>query len=110
MRNYEKTILKQFAKKYIRDNENIITKLGEINQEYLEVFPIIKEVTDQIIEEKRAEFETKYNELEAEYSKGKHKFSLNEFLELKIKLKKIRGIYFNMDKNQKELSDLLDID
>jgi hypothetical protein len=95
--------INELAKLYLNGNEDSLLKLGEINEEYLELFPIIRELTSQIIEKENKN----YKAYQDEHLKDALKEYSSNNDELIKKLNKIKEVYINLEKNKKELSDII---
>jgi hypothetical protein len=108
MNNYTKEKTRKLAELYLRGknnnavidlSENLLIELSEINPEYHELFPMIKEVMDDIFRDKIERIKEGH-ESEKEVLK-------EEYNQLNNKLEEIRKIYLNLHKNKIDLSSLL---
>lgn len=100
MDKYTEQKIEEVAKSYLKNNyETALVTLGEINKDYLDLFPIIKRVTTTIIEENKRETREEYLELAKE--------DTSKINELTTKLEKIKEIHNNLEKNKKELSNII---
>jgi len=101
-KHYKQKIM-ELLEFYFKGHENAIIKLTEINSDYYELLPMIKEITDQKIEKNRAEAENYYNEKLDEFKKDYSK----DYNKLKRKMEKITELSRTIIEDKKELSDLL---
>ena len=108
MDHFTRQKIKKLANLYLRNHNEGLNGLAEINEEYSELFPMIEEISNQIAEEKRAEIERKYNILVKDYDELKVE---NTEMESKNKqyqkLEKIAELSKGIIQNQRELSKLL---
>lgn len=97
--------IKKFLTMYLEGNEEIIIKLSEINKEYAELFPLIKETSINVFGSALSKLEKDYEELEKECIK--YKDIENELNEIIKKYKRIGENKEKLGKNKRGLSNLL---
>lgn len=113
MDNFTRRKTNKLAESYLRGDNGPLVSLSEINPDYSELLPKIKDITDQIIEERTSKIERNYKDrledLEKKYEKTKTRY--NELEEnhdlLEKKLEKVKLIYNNINKDKEDLSNLL---
>jgi predicted nuclease with TOPRIM domain len=108
MDRYIRQNIKRLASLYFDNKENALIELTEINQDYQDLFPIIRKV----VEERMSHLQEEYNEIRESHDKlEKKEEKYDELIEKLKEIKKDRSeldeINLRLDKNKKELTDIL---